>query len=204
MGEVKLIGFLQYVLPKFTNLKNLTIKLQAIVETSDIKIYRPRAINEKGNIITAPEAIAIGAPSDISIKVYKSLIDKWTSVMDGHYDMVIGKGSTLKMGYFIPFASGILNCNDKNKAITSHTKFLKEYTSIKIRQCSSVDTRFKISQTEMSILELYAKKKKPGELTNTTLRRILNSWKTTEEPTMLIQSIEQSNVNTQILVLKKV
>jgi hypothetical protein len=93
MGEIKLIGFLQFIHPKYTNLKKLTIELQAIVEMRDIsvEIYQPRAIDEKGNIITAPEAIAIGAPSDISIDVYKSLINRWPEVMDGDYDMVIRK-----------------------------------------------------------------------------------------------------------------
>jgi hypothetical protein len=111
MGEIKLIRFLQYVHPKYTNLKKLTIELQAIVETRDIsvEIYRPCAVDTKGKIIMAPEAIAIGAPSDISIDVYKSLIDKWSEVLDGEYDMVIGKDSTLKMGYFIPFTNGLLS-----------------------------------------------------------------------------------------------
>jgi hypothetical protein len=206
MGEIKLIGFLQYVHPKFTNLKKLALELQAIVETRDlvVELYRPRAVDDKGHIITAPEAIAIGAPSDISIKVYKSLIDKWASVLDGHYDVVIGKGSTLKMGYFIPFVHGILNRQDKNEAIISHEQFTKEFTSIKIRQCSSVDMRFKISQTEMATLDLQAKKKKPGELTKTTLRKIINSWYTDDDSAMLIQAIEQSNVNTQLLVIKKI
>jgi hypothetical protein len=141
MGEIKLIGFLQFIHPKYTNLKKLTIELQAIVEMRDIsvEIYQPRAIDEKGNIITAPEAIAIGAPSDISIDVYKSLINRWPEVMDGDYDMVIRKESTLKMGYFIPFINGILNRTDKNEAIFNHERFLKEYTSIKIKYCSSVD-----------------------------------------------------------------
>jgi hypothetical protein len=59
-------------------------------------------------------------PSDISIDVYKSLINRWPEVIDGDYDMVIGKDSTLKMGYFIPFINGILNRTDKNEAILNH------------------------------------------------------------------------------------
>jgi hypothetical protein len=55
--------------------------------------------------------------------------------MDGDYDMVIGKESTLKMGYFIPFINGILNRTDKNEAIFNHERFLKEYTSVKIKYC---------------------------------------------------------------------
>jgi hypothetical protein len=205
MGEIKLIGFLQFVHPKYTNLKKLTLELQAIVETRDIsvEIYRPRAIDEKGNIITAPEAIAIGAPSDISIDVYKSLINRWPEVIDGDYDMVIGKESTLKMGYFIPFNNGILNRKDKNEAIINHERFLKDFTSVKIKYCSSVDIRFQMTQSEMSILDLYGKDKQPGEKTKTTLRRILNSWSIETDPHFLVQSIEQNNATTQLLVVKK-
>jgi hypothetical protein len=205
MGEIKLIGFLQFIHPKYTNLKKLTIELQAIVETRDIsvEIYRPRATDENGHIITAPEAIAIGAPSDISIDVYKSLINRWPDVIDGDYDMVIGKESTLKMGYFIPFINGILNRADKNEAIFNHEKFLKDYTSVKIKYCSSVDVRFQLSQSEMSILELYGKEKKPGQLTKTTLRRIINSWSIDSDPHFLVQAIEQSNATTQLLLVKK-
>jgi hypothetical protein len=205
MGEIKLIGFLQYVHPKYTNLKKLTIELQAIVETRDIsvEIYRPRAVDTKGKIITAPEAIAIGAPSDISIDVYKSLIDKWSEVLDGEYDMVIGKDSTLKMGYFIPFTNGLLSRSDKNEAILNHEKFLKEFTSIKLRQCSSVDSRFPISKCEMDLLNLQTNKKRIGDNSKTTLRRILNSWKNDKDPHYLIQSIEQFNTTTQLLVVKK-
>jgi hypothetical protein len=205
MGEVKLIGFLQFVHPKFTNLKKLAIKLQAIVETRDlvVEIYRPRALDENGSIITAPEAIAIGAPSDISVSVYKSLIDKWSSVLEGQYDIVIGKDSILKMGYFIPFANGVLNQHDKNDAIISHEAFLKEFTSIKIRQCSSVDMRFQISRSEMSILDLTGKHKSNNEMINTTLRRIMKSWRNEDDPDYLIQSIEPANMNTQLLVVKK-
>jgi hypothetical protein len=59
--------------------KKLTIKLQTIVETLDIsvEIYRPRAIDEQGQIITAPEAIAIGALSDISIVLASQNDPKW-------------------------------------------------------------------------------------------------------------------------------
>ncbi len=45
-------------------------------------------------------------------------------------------------------------------------------------------------------------KKQPGEMTNTTLRHIVNSWSTTTDPHLLVQSIEQSNANTQLLVVK--
>lgn len=157
MGEIKLVGFLQFVHPKYTNLKKISIEIQAILETRDIvvEIYRPRALTEKGKIITAPEAITIGAPSDISIDIYKSLIEKWSDVLDGQYDMVIGKDSALKLGYFIPFANGILNRNDKNDAILSHDKYLKDYTCIKIKKCSSVDTRFQITPSEKAILDLH-------------------------------------------------
>jgi hypothetical protein len=72
MGEIKLVGFLQFIHPHCTNLKKLLIALQAIVETRDIvvELYRPRAVNKNNGIIMAPEAIAIGAPSDISIDIY--------------------------------------------------------------------------------------------------------------------------------------
>jgi hypothetical protein len=52
IGEIKLIGFLQFVHPKFTNLKKIAIDIQAIVETRDIvvEIYRPRALTEKGKL----------------------------------------------------------------------------------------------------------------------------------------------------------
>jgi hypothetical protein len=179
--------------------------LQAILETRDVSVelYRPRAIDKKGKIITAPEAIAIGAPIDISIEVYKSLINKWSAVLDGEYDMVIGKDSTLKLGYFIPFVNGILNHTDKNDVIISHEQYMKELTSIKIRLCTSVDIQFKITNLEMDFLDLHAKRKSPGEATTTTLRRIINSWTYDNEPILLVQAIEPSNNNTQLLVVKK-
>jgi hypothetical protein len=65
----------------------------------------------------APDAIAISAPSDISINIYKSFISKWNRVLKGHSDILIGKDNSLKDGYFIPFAIGLLSQEDKNDAI---------------------------------------------------------------------------------------
>jgi hypothetical protein len=87
MGEVKLIGFLQYVHPHHTNLKKVLVDLQEILETRNIvvELYRPRAIQTDKTIITAPEALAIGASSDISVEVCKSLMEKWQYTSKGHY-----------------------------------------------------------------------------------------------------------------------
>jgi hypothetical protein len=47
------------------------------------------------------------------------------SVINRQFDMVIGKDSALKMGYFTPFTNGLLNCIDKNEAILSHEEIPK-------------------------------------------------------------------------------
>ncbi len=48
LGEIKLIGFLQFIHPHFSNIKKLLIELQSILETKDITIemYRPSAITK--------------------------------------------------------------------------------------------------------------------------------------------------------------
>jgi hypothetical protein len=157
MGEVKLIGFLQYVHPHFTNLKKVLVDLQAIVETRDIvvELYRPRAIQSDNKIITAPEALAIGASSDISVEVCKSLMEKWQEAIDGEHDLAIGKDSALKSRFFIPFAGGILNRKEKNEAIMSHDRFLKSHTNIKIHRCSLIDNRFIVTPEEAEQLNQY-------------------------------------------------
>jgi hypothetical protein len=61
------------------SIKQLLLELQSILETKDItlEMYRPRAVTKDNKIIDAPEVLAIGAPNDISIAVYKSLLKKW-------------------------------------------------------------------------------------------------------------------------------
>lgn len=202
MGEIKLIGFLQFVHPHCTNLKKLLIALQAIVETRDIvvELYRPRAVKKNNEIITAPEAIAIGAPSDISVDIYKSFIDKWTGVLKGHYDILIGKDSPLKDGYFIPFASGLLSQEDKNEAIIRHSNFMKLYTGFQLKRCSSVDVRFDLSQEETDKLGFNIKKDKKKR--TTTLRRILESWSDESTDDRLIQSIDYCTATSHTLLIK--
>ncbi len=202
MGEIKLIGFLQFVHPHCTNLKKLLISLQAIVETRDIvvELYRPRAVNKENKIITAPEAIAIGAPSDISVDIYKSFIDKWTGVIKGHYDILIGKNSPLKDGYFIPFANGILSQEDKNDAITRHANFIKTYTGFQLKRCSSVNVRFDLPPEETDKLGYNIKKDKKKR--TTTLRRILESWPDETSDNRLIQSIDPCNAHSHTLLIK--
>ncbi len=175
MGEIKLIGFLQYVHPYQTNLKQLLAALQAIVETRDIviEIYRPRAIKKDKSIITAPEALAIGASSDISVEVCKSLMEKWQEVIDGEHDLAIGKDSALKSGFFIPFAGGILSRKEKNEGIMSHDRFLKAHTNIKIHRCASIDNKFIVTNDEAEQLDLDFP---PNKKKKTSLRRILQSW----------------------------
>jgi hypothetical protein len=53
MGEVKLIEFLQFIHPRFINLKKVLVELQAIVETKDIvvELYRPRATSPDQSIL---------------------------------------------------------------------------------------------------------------------------------------------------------
>jgi hypothetical protein len=54
-------------------------------------MYRTRATASDQSIITASEVLAISAPSDISIEVYKCLMEKWQEVFDGEHDLSIGK-----------------------------------------------------------------------------------------------------------------
>jgi hypothetical protein len=58
LGEIKLVGFLQFIHPHFMNIKKLLTELQSILETKDItiEIYRPRAITKDNKILDAPEA----------------------------------------------------------------------------------------------------------------------------------------------------
>jgi hypothetical protein len=63
--------------------------------------------------------------------------------------------------------------------------------------------RFQISRSEMSTLDLTGKHKTNNEMINTTLRRIMKSWRNEDDPNYLIQSIEPANMNTQLLVVKK-
>jgi hypothetical protein len=202
MGEIKLIGFLQFIHPYHTNLKQLCVAIQSIVETRDIvlEIYRPRAVNKDKSIMTAPEAITIGVPSDISVQIYKSLMEKWRDVVTGHYDVVIGENNVLKTGYFIPFANGLLTQKEKNDAICEHDDFVKNYTGIKLRRCTSIDERFELSHEETTRLGYTIKKDKQKR--TTTLRRILNSWTEKKNNVPLIQFIEQYNTNTHILLVK--
>jgi hypothetical protein len=112
-------------------------------------------IQSDNKIITAPEALAIGASSDISVEVCKSLMEKWEEVIDGEHDLAISKDSALKSGFFIPFAGGILNRKEKNEAIMSHDRFLKSHTNIKIHRCSLIDNRFIVTPEEAEQLNLY-------------------------------------------------
>jgi hypothetical protein len=133
-----------------------------------------RAVNKDKSIITAPEAITIGAPSDISVQIYKSLMEKWRDVVNGGYDEVIGEDNILKSGFFIPFAHGLLSQDDKNDAICKHDGFINEYTGIKLRRCASIDERFELSHEETTRLGYSIKKDKQKR--TTTLRQILYSW----------------------------
>jgi hypothetical protein len=55
----------------------------------------------------------------------------------------------------------------------------------------------------MDLLNLHSNKKQIGDNSKTTLQRILNSWKNDKDPHYMIQSIEQFNTTTQLLVVKK-
>jgi hypothetical protein len=78
--------------------------------------------------------ITVGAPCDISIAVYKSLIKKWNGIiLEGEYDVVIGDDSALKDSYFIPFSHNLLNRKSRNKTVLDHFDFMTEYASIQIR-----------------------------------------------------------------------
>jgi hypothetical protein len=153
--------------PYHTNLKQLLVAIQAIVETRDIviEVYRPRAIKKDKSIITAPEAITIGAPSDISVQIYKSLMEKWPGVISGQFDMVIGDNNIIKSGYFIPFAHGLLSQKDKNDAICKHDKFINEHTGIKLRHCLSIYERFELLHDETTRLGYTIKKDKQKRMT---------------------------------------
>jgi hypothetical protein len=144
------VRFLQFIHPHYSNNKQLLLELQSILETKDItlEMYRPRATTKDNKITAAPEALAIGAPSDISIAVYKSLLEKWEGIQNGEFDIIIGEASLLKDGYFIPFSNNLLNRDARNKAVLAHRDFMKEYTCIHLKKCLSVDVEFTLTKEE--------------------------------------------------------
>jgi hypothetical protein len=75
--------------------------------------------------------------------VYKSLIEKWSDIIDREYNFVIGNDSVLAESYFIPFSHNLLNEKSRNKAVLDHLDFMTDYTSIQIRHCGSIDIKFK-------------------------------------------------------------
>ncbi len=194
LGEIKLIGFLQFIHPHFSNIKKLLIELQSILETKDITIemYRPSAITKDNKIIDAPEALAIGAPSDISIAVYKSLIEKWDGIRNGEYDFLIGEESLLRDGYFIPFSSNLLNRESRNQAVFAHKAFLKEYTCIHLKRCNSVDIQFALTKEEADIMEYILDGEEQQIL---TLRDIIQCWTEPNSNALLVHTIQSMSGN---------
>lgn len=87
-------------------------------------------------------------------------MEKWRDVVNGGFDEVIGEDNILKTGFFIPFAHGLLTQDDKNDAICEHDEFIKEYTGIKLRRCTSIDERFELSHEETTKLGYTIKKDK--------------------------------------------
>jgi hypothetical protein len=81
--------------------------------------------------------------------VYKSLVEKWSDIMEGEYDFVIGNDSVLKESYFIPFSHNLLNKKSRNKTVLDHLDFMNEYTSIQIRHSGSIDVKFKLTEDEI-------------------------------------------------------
>jgi hypothetical protein len=203
LGEIKLVGFLQYVHPHYTNMKQLLSEIQSILETKDvvIELYRPRATDKDNKQIAAPEAIAIGAPCDISIAVYKSLVDKWSGIMDGEYDVVIGDDSVLKEAYFIPFSHNLLNKKSRNKAVLDHLDFMNEYTSIQIRRCGSIDVKFQLTEDEIKQINYEFEE---GTEQGITLHDIINCWTEQNSSELLVKTIQNCAGNTKTLLMKKV
>jgi hypothetical protein len=82
MGNLKSIGYLQLIHQMLTNMKQLLIDLQSIVETRDIslELFRPRAVDTNGHFLRTTEAFSISTPSDISVKMYERLVDKWSDI----------------------------------------------------------------------------------------------------------------------------
>ncbi len=163
MGNLKSIGYLQLIHPTLTNAKQLLIDIQLIVETRDIslEIFRPRAINENGQLLRTTEAYSISTPSDISVKMYESLVDKWSDIRKGYYDDVIGEYSVLKQSFFVPSAKGLFPREERNKYIEGQYNYLRTHTGIQINRCNTVDNKFHLNETESNELGLqYSKKKK--------------------------------------------
>jgi hypothetical protein len=202
LGEIKLVGFLQFIHPHFTNIKKLLIELQSILETKDItlEMYRPSAITKDNKIIDAPEALAIGAPSDISIDVYKSLLEKWEGIKNGEYDILIGDESLLKDGYFIPFSNNLLNCESRNQAVFSHKAFLKEYTCIHLNKCNSVDIQFELTKEEADAMEYILGEENQQTL---TLRDIIQCWTEPNSDVLLVHTIQSMSGNKKTLLVKR-
>lgn len=96
------------------------------METRDIllEVFCPRAIDESRQLLQTTEAFSISTPSDISVKMYESLVDKWSDICNGYYDDVIGEHSVLKQSYFIPSAKGLFSRDERNKYIEGQFKFI--------------------------------------------------------------------------------
>jgi hypothetical protein len=203
LGEIKLVGFLQFIHPHYSNIKQLLLELQSILETKDImlEIYRPRALSKDNKILDAPEALAIGAPSDISIAVYKSLLEKWKGIHNGEYDIVIRKDSLLKDGFFIPFSNSLLNLESRNTTVIAHKEFMKEYTYIHLKQCTSVDIEFTLTKQEAEDMK-YIINDDANEIT-ITLCEIIQCWTEPGSDVLLVHTIQNMLGNKKTLLVKK-
>jgi hypothetical protein len=200
MGNLKSIGYLQLIHPTLTNAKQLLIDIQSIVETRDIslEIFRPRAIDENGHLLRTTEAYSISTPSDISVKMYESLVDKWSDIRNGYYDDVIGVHSILKQSYFVPSAKGLFPREVRNKYIEGQFQYIRKHTGVQINRCNTVDNKFKLNATESKELGLQYSKDKG----DTTIREILMSRKSTTG-SAIIQTIQQATTNAVVLIVDK-